>query len=115
MRTASHITSVPARLIYCVLGVMLLMLGVIGLVIPVIPGVIFLVAAIYVFGRVSSRVRRWSHRHPVFRNASTQFGRMGQVNVFDRLRVVSLMFVGVIARGLDTAAGTAARVLRRYR
>jgi len=115
MRTVTHVTSVPARLIYCVLGVMLLMLGVVGLVIPVIPGVIFLVAAIYVFGKVSSRVRRWSHRHPVFRNANAQFGRMGQVNVVDRLRVVSLMFVGVIVRGLDTVAGTAARVLRRYR
>ena len=55
----------PARLLYLTLGVLCLGIGAIGLVIPVLPGALFLAGALYLLSRGSGRIRRMAAGHPV--------------------------------------------------
>ena len=48
--------------IYLVLASCCLALGLLGLVVPILPGVIFLVIAIFLLGKVSRRVQHWLDR-----------------------------------------------------
>jgi uncharacterized membrane protein YbaN (DUF454 family) len=54
------------RTIYLVLGALALLVGVIGMLVPIMPTVPFLVLAALYFGRSSERLRRWLINHRVF-------------------------------------------------
>lgn len=47
------------RIFYIIAGVFFLIVGLIGLALPVIPQVPFLVIAVLLLARASNRVRRW--------------------------------------------------------
>ncbi len=55
------------KLIGIAIGGSLLLLGLIGLIIPVLPGVLFILLAALVFAAVSPRLRRRLSRNPRFR------------------------------------------------
>lgn len=101
------------RAIYIVVGVAFLMLGVVGLIIPVIPGILFLAAAIYVLGKVSKRVRSLGQRNAMYRDMSRRFDRLQSVGVLDRVRVVPLMLLDMAVTGLDRLATAATRLFGR--
>lgn len=103
----------PRHMIYALLGVALLLLGLIGLVIPVIPGLLFLFVAVYLLGKVSTRVKRWSDGNATLAGVHRQFDRMGQVSVLDRVRVGSLMLLGAVVGLVDKAADGLAKVVSR--
>ncbi|MDE0757273.1 MAG: DUF454 family protein [Pseudomonadales bacterium] len=53
------------KLFYSMAGFILLLLGLLGLIVPILPGVVFLFLAIVCFARVSSGLQAWldnSHR-----------------------------------------------------
>jgi len=54
------------RIIYFCLGWVMVALGVIGLVMPLMPGVVFLIAAAACFARSSPRLETWLLEHPTF-------------------------------------------------
>src|SRR5258705_12808670 len=54
------------RIIYFCLGWVMVALGVIGLVMPLMPGVVFLIAAAACFARSSPRLEAWLLDHPTF-------------------------------------------------
>ncbi|MCK1511264.1 YbaN family protein [Bradyrhizobium sp. 190] len=54
------------RIIYFCLGWVMVALGVIGLVMPLMPGVVFLIAAVACFARSSPRLEAWLLDHPTF-------------------------------------------------
>lgn len=103
----------PMKVVYLVVGVMLLILGLIGLVIPIIPGILFLIAAVFVLGKVSRRVRRWGQSNDTYRSVSGRFERMNHVGVMDRVKVTVLMLAGGIARSVDVAVTSATQLFRR--
>ncbi len=105
----------PRQMIYAVLGVSLLLLGLIGLVIPVIPGLLFLFLAIYLLGKVSSRVKRWSDGNSAIAGVHRHFDRMGQVSVLDRVRVGALMVLGTVVGLVDKAAEGLSKLVARSR
>ncbi|MFO0931422.1 MAG: DUF454 family protein [Planctomycetota bacterium] len=49
----------PLRVVAGVVGTLLLMVGVLGVVLPVLPGVPFLLVAAFLLGRSSPDLRRW--------------------------------------------------------
>lgn len=101
------------KLVYIVIGVLLVALGILGLVIPVIPGIIFLAGALYIFSRVSRRFHNWSHGHPRLRRVHYRMEQMRLVGFGARLRMVGLMCVGGFVAGVGAVAGMAARLTRR--
>jgi uncharacterized membrane protein YbaN (DUF454 family) len=54
------------RIIYFCLGWVMVALGVIGLVMPLMPGVVFLIVAAACFARSSPRLEAWLLDHPTF-------------------------------------------------
>lgn len=54
------------RYSYAALGSVMLMLGVIGFVLPVMPGTVFLLVAAWAFARSVPAVHRWLHTHRWF-------------------------------------------------
>ncbi|ALE03344.1 YbaN family protein [Bartonella ancashensis] len=56
----------PLRIFYSVLGVGTLILGSIGLILPIMPSVPFLLVSSWCFSRSSPNFHRWLHNHRIF-------------------------------------------------
>jgi uncharacterized protein len=54
------------RVVYFCMGCVLVALGVIGMVMPLMPGAVFLIAAVWCFARSSPRLEAWLLNHPQF-------------------------------------------------
>ena len=54
------------RIVYFSLGWVMVALGVIGIILPVMPGVVFLIVAAWCFARSSPRFEAWLLDHPTF-------------------------------------------------
>lgn len=52
------------RPLYVAAGWLCTVLGIVGLVLPVMPGTVFLIAAAWLFSRSSPRFERWLLNHP---------------------------------------------------
>jgi uncharacterized membrane protein YbaN (DUF454 family) len=54
------------RIVYLALGMMSLLLGAVGVVVPLLPTVPFMLLAAFFFARSSPRLERWLVQHPSF-------------------------------------------------
>lgn len=88
------------KVIYTFFAIVLLMLGLLGLVIPVLPGVIFLVAACLLLAQVSTRVKQWVDAQPFLRSASYRIKKMSQLQWIDRMRLAGWMMLGSAMSGI---------------
>lgn len=56
----------PLRVFYSILGWVMIVLGLIGVVLPIMPTVPFLLVASWCFARSSPRFHYWLHNHRIF-------------------------------------------------
>ncbi len=56
----------PLRTVYSILGWLMIVLGLIGVVLPIMPTVPFLLVASWCFARSSPRFHCWLHNHRIF-------------------------------------------------
>jgi uncharacterized membrane protein YbaN (DUF454 family) len=89
----------PEKILYITLGIMFLALGVIGLMIPILPGVLFLAGAVYMLSRGSSRVKKMADSNPTLKNLQAQIERLEHVSTGDKLKVAFLTVAGGMATG----------------
>jgi uncharacterized membrane protein YbaN (DUF454 family) len=82
-----------------VAAVGLLVLGLIGLVIPVIPGVLLLVGAAFCASAASPRVREQLHRNPTMRRVHRRWHASEGLGIIDRLKLALWL-------GADTVASS---------
>jgi uncharacterized membrane protein YbaN (DUF454 family) len=54
------------RIVYFCMGCVMVALGVIGMVMPLMPGAVFLIIAAWCFARSSPRLEAWLLNHPTF-------------------------------------------------
>lgn len=78
MRTAGK------RIIYAAIGIVATLLGIIGIFLPGIPTVPFILVALWAFSNSSQRLHRWVSRLPVLKEAHKEIG------AFQRERSISL-------------------------
>jgi uncharacterized membrane protein YbaN (DUF454 family) len=69
------------------LGVCLLLLGLVGLVVPILPGVLFLVPAAICFSAISPRLQRRLERHPTWRGWRRHWHSSRGLPLFHRIRL----------------------------
>jgi len=82
-----------------VTAVGLLVLGLIGLVIPVIPGVLLLIGAAFCASAASPRVRERLHRIPTMRRVHRRWHASEGLGIIDRLKLA-------LRLGADTMASS---------
>lgn len=103
----------PLPLLYRVAGLVLvaglLLLGIIGLIMPVIPGIVFLFLALYVLSRLSRRVSAYAHSKPWFRQHLRTLHLARGLSLGARIRYGALL----TARGIVDSLDSGWRWLRR--
>ncbi|MCB1645568.1 MAG: DUF454 family protein [Pseudomonadales bacterium] len=117
---ATHATTVKphTRAMYVALAVLFLMVGLIGILIPVIPGLIFLGLALLMLGKVSRRVRVWTESKPMLKKLARQLDRMAAVDFPTRLKASGLLMLQSLmsaAAVVVTTGSGALRLLKRRR
>lgn len=94
----------PLPLAYKVLGVVLvalfLLIGLAGLILPIIPGILFLFLALYVLTRVSRRASAYAHSQPWFNRHMRHMNAADKLSIGERVRLGLL----VVARGAVSGA-----------
>jgi len=114
-----HSTSVlhspGKKLVYLAIAVLMLMIGLAGIIIPIIPGLLFLAAALFYLGKVSPGVKSWSDNHPILGRVNDRIDQMGDVKVWDRIKVAALMSVEAIASTLAAILTFGAGKYKRYK
>jgi len=109
---SNHTTA--KKLVYIVIAILMLVIGLVGIVIPVIPGILFLAGALFYFGKVSPGVRSWSDEHPVLGKVNKRIDRMGELRIMDRIKLGALMSIGAISATISGALKFSTRKIRAY-
>mgnify|MGYP002632950984 CR=1 FL=1 len=91
----------PEKLLYITLGILFLALGIVGLLVPIIPGVLFLAAAVFMLSRGSARVKAYADGHPYLSKLQSRMSRLNTGTVTQRFRVVGLMTLQTFVDGIE--------------
>ena len=109
----------PVKVVYVALALICLLIGIAGLLLPVIPGLLFLVAALYLVGKVSVRVKTWSESRPMLGSLHARLHKLEQVSLGERLKVLGLSIAELallsIAESVRLARLLMARITELFR
>ena len=83
-----------------VLFVILAFIGIAGLILPIIPGLVFLLLAVYVLTRVSRRVARYAHQQAWYTGSMGRMQSLSPLSMGERVKLGALL----AARSLVRAA-----------
>jgi uncharacterized membrane protein YbaN (DUF454 family) len=75
------------RACYFGLGICLLMLGLVGLVVPILPGILFLALAAVSFSAMSPKFQNRLQRHPTWRGWQRRWAGSRGLPLFHRFRL----------------------------
>ena len=84
----------PLRIIYHVIGLLMIVLAIIGAILPIMPTVPFLLVASWCFARSSPRFHNWLHSHKVFGPPIKQWEEQGVISPFVKILAFGGMSVG---------------------
>ncbi|MDR7097315.1 YbaN family protein [Hydrogenophaga laconesensis] len=117
----SRLASRWQRPLYLSVGCMCLALGVVALVIPLIPGVVFLVLATACFSRSSPELEQWLKTHPRFGKLIVNWQSSGVlprgakwIIIASMLASYSLIFFETDSRQIQAAAAIVMLVVIAY-
>ena len=86
---------------YLVLIAGFVVLGLVGLVLPVIPGLVFLFLAVLLLTRVSRRMNSLAGSHAGFRHMRRRWQKMSLLKSTDRLKLGLWYCAGATVRGIE--------------
>lgn len=89
------------KVIYSLIAAVLILIGIAGLVVPVIPGILFLIGAVMVLSKVSSRVHHWSEGQVWMRGARIRMIQMQGLHPVAKVRFVLLLGVKSVVSGIS--------------
>ena len=84
----------PLRIIYHIIGLLMIVLAIIGAILPIMPTVPCLLVASWCFARSSPRFHNWLHSHKVFGPPIKQWEEQGVISPFVKILAVGGMSVG---------------------
>lgn len=99
----------PLPLAYKVIGVVLiaifLLIGLVGLILPIIPGLLFLFLALYVLTRVSRRASAYAHSQPWVSRQLHRMNAADSLSIGERVRLALLVVARGVVRGAEWCIG----------
>ncbi len=97
--------SVPAmRTVYLILGCALVPIGIAGVVLPVLPGFVFLLLATVCFARSSPRFESWMLNHPQFGESLRIWREEGSMRRKHKVYSVGMIAISAVAGTLFSPA-----------
>ncbi|MDO8273638.1 MAG: DUF454 family protein [Gammaproteobacteria bacterium] len=95
----------PLPLVYRVLGIILVvgfvLIGLVGLILPIIPGVVFLLLAVYVLTRISRRAAAYAHNQPWFNRHMRHLNAADSLSVGERCKLGFLVMARSVVNGIE--------------
>lgn len=96
----SNYRGIMRKILYIMIGCISLGLGIIGVILPILPTVPFLLLAAFCFARSSERLNGWFKNTKLYRENNIKNGMTKQAKVRIMCLVTLLMSIGFIMMGL---------------
>ena len=103
----------PYKIMGIGLVLCLLLLGLVGLVLPILPGIVFLFLAFYVLTKVSQRVATYAHSKPWFNYHLQHLRAASGLSVMARCKLAGLLLARGLVDGLTAAMRWCTRDLKK--
>ena len=92
--------NLTTKLIACAVIVACLLLGLVGLILPLIPGLLFIVIAIFVAAKLSPRFAATVRENDTLRGYLDQADRIAGVPLTQKIQVVGLLLLKMLIDGV---------------
>ena len=96
----SNYGGIMKKILYIMIGCISLGLGIIGVILPILPTVPFVLLAAFCFARSSERLNGWFKNTKLYRENNIKSGMTKQAKVRIMCLVTLLMSIGFIMMGL---------------
>ena len=96
----SNCGGIMRKILYSIIGCTSIILGIIGVVLPIIPTVPFVLLAAFCFARSSERMENWFKNTKLYRENNIKNGMTKQAKIRIMCSVTLLMSIGFIMMGL---------------
>ena len=107
--------AIPWKICGLVLVVGLLFLGLVGLVLPLLPGLVFLVLALWILSKISTRFAAVLDDSPALSRHMGFMRRTRGLSLTQRLRLSVLVMAKMTVRGIESGISFIKRGLRPAR
>lgn len=104
--------NLPTKLIACAVIVACLALGAIGLVLPLIPGLLFIAIAVFVAAKLSPNFERWLRQNETVRGYLDRTEGIVDLPLGKKVQVGVLLFVKMLIDGVTLLVGAVMRLVR---
>lgn len=105
--------NVTAKVAYTIIAVLFLIIGVAGILVPVIPGVLFLIGAVLLLSKASTRVHRWSEGQAWVRGSRLRMIQMQGLRPVAKIRFVGLLIAQSVVNGVERLSQHKTRLFSR--
>ena len=105
----------PHKAVYIAIALVCIMIGLAGLILPIIPGFLFLLGAVYCLSKVSRRFKYWAEQQPTLQQLQTKLSRLNTVDALSRVKVISLMGVEMMVQFCVQVVAVVKRGTRLFR
>lgn len=96
----SNYGGIMKKILYMIVGCISLGLGIIGVILPILPTVPFVLLAAFCFARSSERLNGWFKNTKLYRENNIKNGMTKRVKIHIMCSVTLLMSIGFIMMGL---------------
>lgn len=96
----SNCGGIMRKILYIMIGCISLGLGIIGVILPILPTVSFVLLAAFCFAKSSERLDSWFKNTKLYRENNIKNGMTKQVKIRIMCSVTLLMSIGFIMMGL---------------
>ncbi len=76
-----------------------------GLILPIIPGIVFLLLAVYVLTRISRRAAAYAHNQPWFNRHMRHLNAVDTLSVGERFKLGFLVMARSVVNGIEWCVG----------
>lgn len=97
---ASNCGGIMRKILYIIIGCISLGLGIIGVIVPILPTVPFVLLAAFCFAKSSERLDGWFKNTKLYRENNIKNGMTKRVKIRIMCSVILLMSIGFIMMGL---------------
>ena len=108
---AGSVGKVSMKFVIAAVVLTCIMLGVIGLILPIVPGLLFLVVAAVLVTRYFPAIDGWLRRNGTMARHLNDADRLGRLDLWDQIRVGGLICARIVLEVFEAVGWVAGRLL----